>query len=149
MATQECREYQVGGLRAAANPNRVCHLFYWQGHAYCLMGNPFHLVLEKKRANLMAGISWFLGTYTARFNHGQELKESDAQKAERLLKEKLRKLGWTDKELKVRRKGDRQKARLAAQLRKETTMTWAWITTRLAMGHCRTAANAARAHSAK
>jgi hypothetical protein len=82
-------------------------------------------------------------------HHGPELKESDAQKAERLVKEKLRKLGWTDKELKERRKGDRQKARLAAQLRKETTMNWAWITTRLAMGHWRTAANAARAHSAK
>lgn len=270
----------------------TCGKTGWQVHAYCLMGNHFHLVVETPRANLVAGMRWFLGTYTARFNrrhklfghlfsgrykslvvdgsgtgylktvcdyvhlnpvrakllkpgqrlkeyrwsswpgylkrpgkrwawlrvdrmmgewnvkqddavgrrqleqameqrkeldrsqakgdwkklrrgwcwgpegfreellemiaekqgpqqHGQELKESDAQKAERLVTEKLRKLGWTDKELKERRKGDQQKARLAAQLRKETTMNWAWITKRLAMGHWRTAANAARAHSAK
>jgi hypothetical protein len=82
-------------------------------------------------------------------HHGEELRESDEQKAERLVTGKLRKLGWTEKELKARRKGDPQKARLAAQLRKETTMSWNWITKRLAMGHWRTAANAARARTAK
>ncbi|HEV2694003.1 MAG TPA: transposase [Verrucomicrobiae bacterium] len=40
----------------------------WQIHAYCLMGNHFHLVLETPAANLVAGMRWFLGTYTARFN---------------------------------------------------------------------------------
>jgi REP element-mobilizing transposase RayT len=40
----------------------------WQIHAYCLMGNHFHLVVETPRANLVAGMKWFLGTYTARFN---------------------------------------------------------------------------------
>jgi len=77
------------------------------------------------------------------------LRESDEQRAERLVAEKLRKLGWTEKELKERRKADQKKAQLAAQLRKETTMSWDWITRRLAMGHWRTAANAARAHPAK
>jgi REP element-mobilizing transposase RayT len=31
----------------------------WQVHAYCLMGNHFHLVLETPQANLVAGMQWF------------------------------------------------------------------------------------------
>ena len=271
---------------------QACGKIGWQVHAWCLMGNHFHLVVETPRANLVAGMRWFLGTYTARFNrrhnwfghlfsgrykslivdgsgsgylksvcdyvhlnpvrarllkpeqtlkeyrwsswpeylqrpgkrwtwlrvdrvlgewnvkadnavgrrqleqameqrkelewsqaagdwkklrrgwcwgpkgfreellermaekqgrqhHGEELREADEQKAERLVAEKMRKLGWTEKELKQRRKGEKKKAQLAAELRKETTMSWVWIAKRLAMGHWRTAANAARAHPAK
>ncbi len=40
----------------------------WQVHAYCLMSNHFHLVLEAPQANLAVGMQWFLGTYTLRFN---------------------------------------------------------------------------------
>jgi REP element-mobilizing transposase RayT len=40
----------------------------WQVHAYCLMANHFHLVIETPQANLVAGMKWFLGTYTSRFN---------------------------------------------------------------------------------
>jgi len=32
------------------------------------MLNHFHLVVETPKANLVAGMKWFLGTYTARFN---------------------------------------------------------------------------------
>ena len=39
----------------------------WQVHALCLMGNHFHLVVETPQANLVAGMKWFLGTYTSRF----------------------------------------------------------------------------------
>ncbi len=46
----------------------VCLKTGWQVHAYCLMGNHFHLVLETPQANLVAGMHWFLSTYTARFN---------------------------------------------------------------------------------
>ena len=44
----------------------------WQVHAYCLMSNHFHLVVETPKANLVAGMRWMLGTYTQRFNrrHG-------------------------------------------------------------------------------
>jgi REP element-mobilizing transposase RayT len=45
----------------------------WQVHAYCLMGNHFHLVVETPRANLVAGMRWFLGTYTVRFNRRHKL----------------------------------------------------------------------------
>lgn len=44
----------------------------FQIHAYCLMSNHFHLVVETPRGNLVAGMKWLLGVYTARFNrrHG-------------------------------------------------------------------------------
>jgi REP element-mobilizing transposase RayT len=269
------------------NLKQTCGKTGWQVHAYCLMGNHFHLVVETPRANLVAGMRWFLGTYTARFNrrhklyghlfsgrykslivdgsgsgylkavcdyvhlnpvraklvspsralreyrwsswpeylkrparrpawlrvdrvlgewganednamgrrqleqgmerrkeleiskesgewkklrrgwcwgserfrerllemvavkqgqqhHGRELRESDEQKAERRVGEMLRKMGWAETELRKRRKGDKWKARMAAQLREETTMNWQWIAKRLEMGHWRTASNAAR-----
>jgi len=45
----------------------------WQIHAYCLMANHFHLVLETPGANLVAGMKWFLGAYTGRFNRRHKL----------------------------------------------------------------------------
>ena len=45
----------------------------WQVHAWCLMGNHFHLVVETPQANLVAGMKWILGTYTARFNRRHRL----------------------------------------------------------------------------
>ena len=52
---------------------RACAKTRWQVHAYCLMHNHFHLVLETPQANLVAGMKWFLGTYTSRFNHRHHL----------------------------------------------------------------------------
>jgi putative transposase len=46
----------------------ACGKTSWQVHALCLMGNHFHLVVETPCGNLMAGMKWFLGTYTGRFN---------------------------------------------------------------------------------
>ena len=40
----------------------------WRIHAYVLMGNHYHLLLETPEPNLVAGMRWFQGTYTARFN---------------------------------------------------------------------------------
>src|ERR1039458_3639781 len=45
----------------------------YQVHAYCLMRNHFHLVVETPNANLVAGMGWFLSTYTLRFNHRHKL----------------------------------------------------------------------------
>jgi len=50
-----------------------CEKTDWQVHAYCLMSNHFHLVLETPKANLVAGMKWFLGTYTSRFNRRHKL----------------------------------------------------------------------------
>jgi putative transposase len=46
----------------------ACAKTAWQVHAYCLMSNHFHLVVETPRPNLALGMKWLLGTYTQRFN---------------------------------------------------------------------------------
>jgi putative transposase len=51
----------------------TCAKTDWQVHAYCLMHNHLHLVVETPKANLSDGMKWFLGTYTARFNRRHRL----------------------------------------------------------------------------
>jgi REP element-mobilizing transposase RayT len=51
----------------------ACAKTDWQVQALCLMGNHFHLVVETPKGNLVAGMKWFLGTYTARFNRRHKL----------------------------------------------------------------------------
>ncbi len=52
---------------------QACAKTGWQVHAYCLMSNHFHLVMETPQANLVAGMKWFLGAYTGRFNRKHKL----------------------------------------------------------------------------
>jgi len=260
---------------------QACAKTGWQVHAYCLMLNHFHLVVETPNANLVAGMKWFLGTYTSRFNRrhklfghlfsgrykslivdgsgdgylrtvcdyvhlnpvrakllgleqpleeyrwssypeylkrtgrrpvwlrvdrllgelgirrddragrrqlaqvmaerrgkdqpgewkqvrrgwflgsaqmreqllemmstgmsknhgGEEKRETDEQKAQRLVLEELRKRRWTEQDLKQRRKTDANKVKLAARLRAETVMTLDWVAQRLQMGCRHTVAN--------
>lgn len=40
----------------------------WMIHAYVLMDNHYHLLLETPEPNLVAGMKWFQGSYTQRFN---------------------------------------------------------------------------------
>src|SRR5256885_6104532 len=51
----------------------ACQKTGWQVHAYCLMRNHFHLVLETPNGNLVDGMRWFLSAYTIRLNHRQKL----------------------------------------------------------------------------
>ena len=51
----------------------VCQKTGWQIHAWCLMPNHFHLVIETPQPNLVAGMKWFLGAYTGRFNRRHKL----------------------------------------------------------------------------
>ena len=51
----------------------ACDKTSWQVQAWCLMDNHFHLVVETPLANLVAGMKWFLGTYTSRFNRRHKL----------------------------------------------------------------------------
>jgi putative transposase len=46
----------------------------WQVHAFCLMRNHFHLVIETPEPTLVRGMQWLLGTYTARFNARHRLR---------------------------------------------------------------------------
>src|SRR6266536_987146 len=56
-----------------ATLGECCGKTDWQVHAWCLMLNHFHLVVETPRGNLVAGMRWFLGTYTSRFNRRHKL----------------------------------------------------------------------------
>ncbi len=51
----------------------ACQKSGWQVHAYCLMGNHFHLVVETPDANLVEGMRWLLSAYTIRLNHRHKL----------------------------------------------------------------------------
>ena len=54
--------------RFLATLTEACGKTQWQIHAYCLMSNHFHLVIETPGANLVSGMKWLLGVYTRRFN---------------------------------------------------------------------------------
>lgn len=45
----------------------------WRCHAYCVMGNHFHLIVETERATLAAGMQLLCGAYGQAFNrrHGR------------------------------------------------------------------------------
>ncbi|MCP5518735.1 MAG: transposase [Verrucomicrobiales bacterium] len=51
----------------------ACAKTGWQIHAFCLMPNHFHLVVETPQPNLVTGMKWFLGAYTGRFNRRHQL----------------------------------------------------------------------------
>lgn len=51
----------------------TCEKTGFQIHAYCLMRNHFHLVVETPNANLVEGMRWLLSTYTLRLNHRNRL----------------------------------------------------------------------------
>jgi REP element-mobilizing transposase RayT len=51
----------------------ACGKTGWDVHAFCLMDNHFHMVVETPAANLVAGMKWFLGTYTGRFNRRHKI----------------------------------------------------------------------------
>ena len=46
----------------------ACQKTGWQVHAFCLMRNHYHVVLETPNANLVAGMAWLQSTYTIRLN---------------------------------------------------------------------------------
>jgi putative transposase len=56
-----------------AGLGRVVERYGWICHAYCLMGNHFHLLIETPNANLSIGMRQLNGVYAARFNrrHGR------------------------------------------------------------------------------
>lgn len=46
----------------------VCEKTGWWIHAYVLMANHYHLLLETPEGNLVAGMKWLQSTYTQRYN---------------------------------------------------------------------------------
>jgi putative transposase len=52
---------------------KACQRTDWQVHAFCVMRNHYHLVVETPNANPVAGMQWLQSTYTIRLNHRQKL----------------------------------------------------------------------------
>ncbi len=48
--------------------NNVCNRFEWYCHAYCLMDNHYHLLIETNRPTLSKGMKFLNGSYTQFFN---------------------------------------------------------------------------------
>jgi REP element-mobilizing transposase RayT len=46
----------------------ACEMTGWRVHAYVLMGNHYHLMIETPEANLIAGMKWLQNAYTRRYN---------------------------------------------------------------------------------
>lgn len=63
----------IGSQKFLTTLAQTCTKTDWQVHAYVLMHNHFHLVVETPNPNLVAGMTWFLSTYTARFNRRHKL----------------------------------------------------------------------------
>ena len=48
--------------------SRVCERYNWRVHAYCLMDNHYHIVIETADGNLSKGMRQLNGVYTQYFN---------------------------------------------------------------------------------
>lgn len=51
----------------------ACQKTSWQVHAFCLMRNHYHMVVETPNADLVAGMQWLQSTYTIRLNNRHAL----------------------------------------------------------------------------
>ena len=68
-------------------------------------------------------------------NHfGEVRRETREAKAERIVKDELKQIGWRAKDLERSKNGCEEKVRIANRVRNETTVSLAWISQRLHMG---------------
>ncbi|MCF6311713.1 MAG: transposase [Verrucomicrobiales bacterium] len=54
--------------------SEACSKYGWRVHAYVLMGNHYHLLIQTPEPNLVRGMSWLQGTYTSRFNARHKMR---------------------------------------------------------------------------
>ena len=90
------------------------------------------------------GIAGAGGERRGAHHYGVELEEGEEEKAERLVRQELARQKWSEEYLAGRPKTDLKKAQVARLLRRETTMTLAWIARRLQMGSVNTLKNTLR-----
>ena len=51
----------------------ACEKTGWRIHAWVMLNNHYHLLLETPEANLVAGMKWLQSTYTQRYNSRHEI----------------------------------------------------------------------------
>jgi REP element-mobilizing transposase RayT len=56
----------------------VCGRCGWKVHAWVLMGNHFHMLVETPEANLVDGMGWLLGTFCVRSPHAMKAVRSSS-----------------------------------------------------------------------
>lgn len=100
---------------------------------WCLGGERFRQELLEQR-----------GGKLGRHHGGEERRETEEARAERILAHEVKGRRWAANELAKRRKGDREKVRIARRWRGETTMTMEWIAKRLNRGAAGYAASCLR-----
>ena len=88
----------------------ACTKTGWRVHAYALMGNHYHRLLETPQRNLVAGMKWLQATHTPLLGLSREALESLP-------------------------KGAPEKVALAWWMRERTTVSLRWVGERLVMGH--------------
>src|SRR5438552_13311579 len=67
-------------------------------------------------------------------HYGSEIRESLQEKASRIIRQELVRLGWNDETPQPTPERRRQQTQIALRLRQETTMTLKWIAASLKMG---------------
>ena len=92
---------------------------------------------EQFKKEALARMEGRLGEHHA----GSVRLESAEAKAERIMGEELKRLGWKAAELGRRHKSDPCKLALAARLRRETTLPIKWIAARLRLGTWKSASS--------
>ena len=50
----------------------ACERYHWFCHAYCLMTNHYHLLIETQTPSLSKGMKYLNGTYTQAFNRSHK-----------------------------------------------------------------------------
>jgi hypothetical protein len=92
-------------------------------------------------AQLKEQVLEWMGGGVGEHHGGEEKRETDEQKAQRVVAEEIRKRRWTEADLEQRRKTHAEKVKIARRVRSETVMTLDWIAKRLHMGCRHTLAN--------
>jgi hypothetical protein len=101
-----------------------------EGSVYKPIRRGWFLGDKSLKQKLLAHVAGKAGEH----RYGEELRESAEARAERMVREELKRRGWDKRTLRKRRKGDPDKVAIARRLRGETTMTLAWVADRLQMG---------------
>ncbi|MBI4663971.1 MAG: hypothetical protein HY735_34675, partial [Verrucomicrobia bacterium] len=85
-------------------------------------------------ADFLQRLSEKLGRRGHSHERAGERRETDTERAEAIVREGLKEVSWSEKDLCREAKGHPHKAALAGRLRRETPMTRHWIARRLHIG---------------